>query len=73
MKLAQIRREFIVLLVFLAGCPITAMAADGASAERASINLGLFITDRETNTRIDAESGDPGTDVDLEKDLGLDS
>ena len=50
----------------------------GARAEtgdeaRASISLGVFLTDRDTETRIDASTGEPGSDVDLEKDLGLDS
>jgi len=31
----------------------------------------VFITDRETNTRFDSTDGTPGTDVDLEADLGL--
>lgn len=43
---------------------------DGAREDRASLSLGLFLADRETETRIDAESLQPGTDVDLEKDLG---
>jgi len=73
MKFARTNRNLVVLLAFLASCPVAATAAEGASEERASVSLGLFITDRETNTRIDAESGDPGSDVDLEKDLGLDS
>jgi len=48
-------------------------AAREPGDERFSLSLGLFITDRETETRIDAESGAPGSDVDLETDLGLDS
>ncbi len=41
--------------------------------ERGGLSLGLFVTDRDTETRIDASSDSPGSDVDLEKDLGLDS
>lgn len=58
---------------------IVAVSQDGVAGarelddERLSLSLGIFITDRETNTRINAESGAPGSDVDLEKDLGLDS
>ncbi|WP_449287062.1 hypothetical protein [Marinobacter sp. PE14] len=37
---------------------------------RFSISLGAFFTDRESQTRVDGESG-RGTDVDLEDDLGL--
>jgi len=63
----------ILLSGVLAWFPADAATADQVSSERASLSLGLFITDRETKTRIDAESGAPGSDVDLEKDLGLDS
>ncbi len=37
---------------------------------RFSISIGAFFTDRESQTRVDGESG-RGTDVDLEDDLGL--
>jgi hypothetical protein len=37
---------------------------------RFSVSLGVFITDRDFNTRINGEAGS-GTDVDLEDDLGL--
>jgi len=37
---------------------------------RFSIGLGAFFTDRDSQTRIDGETS-PGTDVDLETDLGL--
>lgn len=72
MKPTRIKRDFVVLLALLGSCPVAAAADNGAGGDRLSVSLGLFITDRETETRIDAESGDPGTDVDLEKDLGLD-
>jgi hypothetical protein len=41
--------------------------------ERGSIYLGMFITDRNTEARVDPSNGGGGTDVDLEGDLGLDS
>ena len=34
--------------------------------------LGAFITDRQSNTRLDSDAGD-GTDLDIEDDLGLES
>ncbi len=37
-----------------------------------SLSLGWFFTDRETDTRFDTSIGSPGTDVDLEDELGLD-
>lgn len=41
--------------------------------ERGSILLGSFVTDRQAETRFDSSSGDSGTDIDLEEDLGLES
>ena len=52
-------------MIFL---PAAAVVADD---DRGSISLGVFITDRDTETRIDTSEGDPGSDVDLENDLGL--
>ena len=43
-----------------------------AREERASIMLGAFVTDRESNTRLDSDEGE-GTEIDLEDDLGLES
>jgi hypothetical protein len=40
--------------------------------ERGSILLGAFITDRDTETRLDSDAGD-GTDLDLEDDLGFET
>jgi hypothetical protein len=37
-----------------------------------SISLGAFFTDRDSNTRVDADTSETGTDVDLEGDLGFD-
>jgi hypothetical protein len=37
---------------------------------RVSISIGAFFTDRESQTRVDGDSG-RGTDIDLEDDLGL--
>ena len=61
-----------VLGALLATWPAGSAVAQGTDDERLSLSLGLFITDRDTQTRIDASSGDLGTIVDLETDLGLD-
>jgi hypothetical protein len=58
-----------VLLVFYASA---SLAADPGS-ERASISLGAFITDRDTNGRLDSDTLGQGTVFDAEDDLGLDS
>jgi hypothetical protein len=52
--------------------PATARAQPTVGAERASIMLGAFVTDRDSEARLDSDSGQ-GTDIDLEDDLGLDS
>jgi hypothetical protein len=52
--------------------PGPAMAdAQSSGMEKASLSLGVFLTHRDSSTRLDASAGDPGTDVDLENDLGL--
>lgn len=42
------------------------------SDDRFSISLGLFITDRDTQTKLDG-TADTGTPINLEEDLGLDA
>jgi hypothetical protein len=44
-----------------------------ADRERGSIVLGEFVTNRNTNARFDSESGNAGSDVDMESELGLDA
>jgi len=39
--------------------------------DKFSIGLGVFFTDRETDTRFDSSLGAPGSNVDLEEELGL--
>ena len=46
--------------------------AHASGDERFSASLGIFITDRNSDTKIDGSAGNEGTDVDLEDDLGLD-
>jgi len=61
-------------LVYIASLasPATANAQPTAGTERASILVGAFITDRQSNTRLDSDFGD-GTELDMEDDLGLES
>jgi hypothetical protein len=49
--------------------PATAGSLDG---DRFSLSLGVFVTTRDTETRLDSSLGD-GTVTDFEKDLGLDA
>ena len=41
-------------------------------AERSAITFGVFVTDRQSATRLNSDRGD-GTNIDLEDDLGLES
>lgn len=45
--------------------------ADTRLDDRFSLSLGVFITDRDTDTRLDGTT--TGSDIDFEKELGLDS
>jgi hypothetical protein len=60
----------------LCGIACTALVQPAAGQEldreRASILLGMFITDRASDVRLDSDQGD-GTDIDFENDLGFDS
>lgn len=58
----------VVLLAAILTLPAGLVADE---APRFSASLGVFIADRDTDTRIDASSSDQGTDVDLEGDLGF--
>jgi hypothetical protein len=52
---------------------VATFAADAQeSRERGSILLGAFVTDRDSETRLDSDAGD-GTDLDLEDDLGFEA
>lgn len=70
----SVSRLYLSLSVVLtaAALPLVADAQPTRGAERASIMLGAFVTDRESNTRLDSESGE-GTEIDMEDDLGLES
>jgi len=49
-----------------------AALAQADDYDRFSLSLGVFFTDRETDTRLDSSLGAPGSDVDMEEILGLD-
>jgi hypothetical protein len=52
--------------------PLTTVCAQANDDERFSASLGIFITDRNSDTKIDGSASNGGTEVDLEGDLGLD-
>ena len=53
--------------------PFMAAVAQPVDEDKYSLSLGLFVTDRNSDTQIDASDGSAGTVVDLEDDLGLDT
>jgi len=71
---AAVRKSLPGLLALcLGGWSGSAALAQGEryETERGSLYLGVFITDRATDTRLDSDSG-IGTDIDFEEDLGFD-
>lgn len=63
--------RYMAAVLVLCSCVSTAAAETDDS--RFSLSLGVFITDRDSNTRVDVSGQPAGTPVDLEGDLGLDS
>lgn len=51
---------------------MSSAAAQSIDGDRFGLSLGVFVTDRDTEARLDSSVGD-GTDTDFESDLGLDS
>lgn len=56
-------------VLIVSAAPAAAQSLDG---DRFSLSLGVFVTDRDTEARLDSAAGE-GTDTDFESDLGLDS
>jgi hypothetical protein len=64
----------LALLICLAVAPRPASAQGRQEErERGSIVIGEFVTNRNTSARFDSDSGSPGTDIDMEGDLGLEA
>jgi len=67
------QRVFIPLFVSLPLLLTAPMSvAESVEGDRFSVSLGIFLTDRNTETRLDGSTGN-GTNTDLERDLGLDA
>jgi hypothetical protein len=62
-------RGVAVALISLPAIP-TALGGDDSQL---SFSVGIFVTDWDSETRLDASSGPMGTPVDLETDLGVDT
>ncbi len=61
-----------ILLLALGVTFALPVLGSGRNTDRFSISLGAFITDRDTDSRLDSVAGQ-GTAIDFEKDLGLDA
>ena len=68
----KIRLCLLASIVSLGLIPVTGNAQPKRGEERAGIMIGTFVTNRQSNTRLDSDSGD-GTEIDMEDDLGLES
>ena len=62
--------QALTALIIISCAPVA--TAQSTDFDRFSVSLGLFVTDRDSKTRLDGEIPDSGTEVDLETDLGLD-
>ena len=74
----HVQAGFRRICTFAAATAILVLASPSAPAqtsdiEHFSLSLGVFVTDRNTNARLDGNIPDSGTDINLESDLGLDS
>lgn len=65
-------RSTSVIFGLLLLAPACALAQSDLD-DRFSFSLGAFITDRDTSARLDSTLPGTGTDIDFEKDLGLES
>lgn len=61
----------LVVALLAIATPATADEGDD-DLNRFGISLGVFVTDRESESRLKGSLGTPGTIIDLESDLGLD-
>jgi hypothetical protein len=64
-------RDSVKLLIACIALVVPAAAA-AQDDHRFSLSLGAFVTDRDSEARVDAADGTPGIPVDIEGDLGLD-
>jgi len=53
--------------------PLTVAAQTNSSLPKAEVALGIFITENNSNVRLDSDTLGIGTEIDLEDDLGFDS
>ncbi len=69
-KTVSFYTSLLIVGVGVQSLPVTADAQE--ARERSSFTIGAFITDRRSTARLDSTQG-PGTDIDLEEDLGMET
>ena len=47
--------------------------AEETDLDRFSLSLGVFLTNRDSNARLDGDVPNSGTPIDLESDLGIET
>ncbi len=68
------RLHYLAVVAMVLINPFSPATAQTSDQEKFSISVGLFVTDRNSETRFDGQIGTMiGTDVDLEAELGLDT
>ncbi len=60
------------LVLFSVMLSLSAPAAELGNWERFAVNVGAFVSERDTNIRLDSSDGIVGTELDFEDDLGVD-
>jgi len=73
-KQEPVRTGYVTLLMTLVALMLLEIPAAEAQADddtKFSLSIGVFVTDRNSKTRVDGSAGMDGTEVDLEGDLGL--
>ncbi len=63
--------SLLMLVVALMFLEIPTAMTQTADEEKYSLSISVFVTGRDSNTRVDAAGGPGGTVVDLEDDFGL--
>ena len=71
-KIDTVSLSVLLLVAGVTGQSLPVAAEAQATRERGSLAAGAFITDRQTTTRLDSTLT-PGTDIELENDLGLET
>ncbi|MFT5371829.1 MAG: hypothetical protein ACI9R7_001369 [Lysobacterales bacterium] len=62
----------LLIAATLMACGMSTATAEASESGKFGISLGVFVADRDSQTRIDGQDPASGTPIDLEDDLGFD-